>query len=83
MLLMTLLSRTAASEVKIKNVNAECLLSTDVWNANRNKSFENQKVSCIIENIGFAIKICAVLCYLLVKNCVRLTNGEVNILAEN
>ena len=37
-------------------LNAECLLSTDEWDANRDKSVENQKLSCIIENIGFAIK---------------------------
>ena len=28
------------------------------WNAKRDKSVENQKVSCIIENIGFAINMC-------------------------
>ena len=27
-----------------------------LWNAKRDKSVENEKVSCIIENIGFAIK---------------------------
>ena len=27
-----------------------------MWNAKRDKSVENQKVSCIIENRGFAIK---------------------------
>jgi len=37
-------------------LNAEYLLSTDVWNVKRDKSVENQKVSCIIENKGFAIK---------------------------
>ena len=44
-------------------------IKSSLWNAKRDESVENQKVSCNIENIGFAIKYvlhCAVLCYLLV-----------------
>ena len=51
------------------------------WDAKRDKSVENQKISCVNENIGFANK-CAVLCYIWVQNCVRITYGEVNILVE-
>ena len=31
-------------------------ISKPVWNVKRDKKVENQKVSCIIENVGFAIK---------------------------
>ena len=51
------------------------------WNAKRDKSVENQKVSCIIENIGFAINMCRTVLFM-GKNCVRLTSGEVNILVD-
>jgi len=67
-------------KLKLSNINTRRVQDYR-RNAERDKSVENRKISCIIENMGFAIK-CAVLCYLWVTNCVRITYDEVSVLVE-